>query len=85
MFKPTRDNMMVRPEEAETVTASGIIFEDKTRNTLFYIIEEIGPEVEGVEVGDTVLLPRLVPTFDYENKEYYIVNYKNIMAIKLIK
>jgi co-chaperonin GroES (HSP10) len=54
-MKPTRDNIIVTRIAAEKTTASGLIVKS-TGEPDKAVVESIGPKVDEVMVGDTVLL-----------------------------
>lgn len=72
-YKPLRDLVLVR----ETGTISGLIIPGKTPNIMFKDkqVIAIGPDVNGIEVGDYVNIPSeaynvtMVPFVDVPSKE----------------
>ena len=54
-MKPTRDNVIVTRIPAEKTTGSGLILKS-TGEPDKAIVEAIGPKVDEIVVGDTVLL-----------------------------
>jgi co-chaperonin GroES (HSP10) len=52
---PLRDNIIVKRAAAEKQTASGIILKS-SEGPDKGIVQALGPKVDGVEIGDEVLL-----------------------------
>ena len=55
-FKPLGTNVIIKPNKIETKTESGFILHEKDVDGLpTGVIVFIGPEVKGVDVGNTVI------------------------------
>lgn len=91
MIVPLQDRVLLEKSEAEKKTASGIILAEtsKEKPSMATVIA-VGPgKVEdgktipvGVEVGQRVIFKQYAGTdVKYDNKEYLIVESKDILAI----
>lgn len=54
-MKPTKDRVVLKQHEAEKTTKSGIILPDQEKPNIATVVY-IGPQVEELKVGDTVIL-----------------------------
>ena len=58
MIEPLKDNVVIKPTKASETTPGGIILPDRAHNApKFGVVDSVGPNVEVLKSGDTVLLP----------------------------
>ena len=58
MIEPLKDNVVIKLTKASESTPGGIILPDRAQNApKFGVIDSVGPDVEALKPGDTVLLP----------------------------
>lgn len=91
MIKPLLDRVLLEKVEQEKKTASGILLSDASQEKSFLAkVIAVGPgKVEdgkvievGLKVNDLVIYKQYAPTtVKYENKEYLILEAKDILAI----
>ena len=91
MIRPLSNRVLVKMEEGEETTKSGIIFSiSANEKTQLAIVLVVGPgeKVEGkleemcVKKGDRVIVSKYAGTeIKYENEEYLIVKQDDILAI----
>lgn len=91
MLKPLHDNVVLKKEQAEKKTASGIILTgDVKEQPSFATVVAVGAGamVEGklvpmtVKVGDKVVFKKYSTTeFKFEEEEYLIIAEKDILAV----
>jgi len=84
-FKPLGDRVLVKVQEPETKTASGIIIPDnasKEKPTQAEVIA-IGADVEHVEIGDTVMYAQYArtATVTLDTKEYLVMEISEILGV----
>ena len=84
-FKPLAQRILVKEEEVATQTASGIFITDnaaKEKPTNATVIA-IGPDVEHVEVGDSVVYGKYAKSaaITVENEEYLVMEVAEILGI----
>ncbi len=85
--KPLADRVLVKPEKAESKTASGIIIPDAAQEkTQTAIVEEIGPGTEKdpvtVKKGDRIMYDKYSGTqVKIDGDEYLIVKMSDIIAV----
>ncbi len=91
-IKPLAKNIVVIPENSENktsekITETGFIISKKTdiqNQPQHGKVIEIGPDVNDIKIGETVLFKEFIPTkFIIENKTFLILNQEDILA-KLI-
>jgi len=86
-IKPLADRVLVKPIEAETTTASGLIIPDSAKEkqqegTVIAIGNGTKDEPMTVKVGDTVLFGKYAGTeLVLEGIEYLIMREADILAI----
>ena len=83
MLKPLEDHVILTSVKEDKTTASGIILvtDDKEKPSLAKVVA-IGPKVENIQTGDTVIYQQYTGTkVTYEEQDYIIVQAKNILAI----
>ena len=91
MIKPLSNRVLVKMEEGEETTKSGIILSNASKEkTQIAKVLEVGPgeKVDGkleemyVKKGDRVIVSKYAGTeVKYENEEYLIVKQDDILAI----
>ena len=86
-IKPLADRVLVKPLEAETTTASGLIIPDSAREkqqkgTVIAVGKGTKDEPMTVKVNDTVLFGKYAGTeLVLEGTEYLIMRESDILAI----
>tara|TARA_R110001583_G_scaffold163880_1_gene316322 strand:- start:4432 stop:4710 length:279 start_codon:yes stop_codon:yes gene_type:complete len=86
-IKPLADRVLVKPLEAETTTASGLIIPDSAKEkqqkgTVIAVGKGTKDESMTVKVGDTVLFGKYAGTeLVLEATEYLIMREADILAI----
>lgn len=86
-IKPLADRVLVKPQEAEEKTASGIIIPDTAKEKPQKgIIVAVGPGTKDdkmeVKVGDTVLYGKYAGTeLSLDGKDYLIMKQSDLLAI----
>ena len=86
-IKPLADRVLIRPEEAEDKTASGIIIPDTAkekpqRGTVVAAGPGTKDEKIEVKVGDSVLYGKYSGTeLNFDGKDYLIMKQSDILAI----
>jgi len=86
-IKPLADRVLVKPIEAETTTASGLIIPDSAKEkqqegTVIAVGNGTKDEAMTVKVGDTVLFGKYAGTeLVLEGSEYLIMREADILAI----
>jgi chaperonin GroES len=86
-IKPLADRVLIRPEEAEDKTASGIIIPDSAkekpqRGTVIAAGPGTKDEKMEVKVGDSVLYGKYSGTeLNFDGKDYLIMKQSDILAI----
>lgn len=83
-FKPLGDRVLLKVQEVETKTASGIIIPDnasKEKPTQAQVVA-IGNDVEHVAVGDQVIFSQYArnATVTIDNTEYLIMEVSEILG-----
>jgi chaperonin GroES len=91
MIVPLLDRVLLEKVEAEKKTASGILLAEATKEKpSMATVVAVGPgksdegilQPMGVKVGQTVIFKQYAGSeIKYENKEYLIVEIKDILAI----
>ena len=86
-IKPLDDRVLVKPQEAEEKTASGIIIPDSAKEKpQSGKVVAVGPGTKdvtmGVKVGDNVLYGKYAGTeLTLEGKDYLIMRQSDILAV----
>jgi chaperonin GroES len=86
-IKPLADRVLIKPEEAEDKTASGIIIPDTAKEkpqkgTVIAAGPGTKDEKMEVKVGDTVLYGKYSGTeLSFDGKDYLIMKQSDILAI----
>ena len=84
-FQPLGDRVLVKVQEPETKTASGIIIPDnasKEKPTQAEVMA-IGPEVEHVSAGDKVVFAKYARTaaVTLDDEEYLVMEVSEILGV----
>lgn len=86
-IKPLADRVLVKPEKAESKTASGIIIPEAAQEkTQVAVVEEIGPGTEKekitVKKGDHIMYDKYAGTqIKIDGDEFLIVKNSDIIAV----
>lgn len=83
MLKPLHDYVLLKKEEVEKTTASGIILTSGKEQSKLAIVEAIGKDVEdaGYKVGDRVLYREYAGTnMKVDGKEFIVIKDEDIIA-----
>ena len=86
-IKPLADRVLVKPLEAETTTASGLIIPDSAKEkqqegTVIAVGNGTKDEPMTVKVGDTVIFGKYAGSeLVFEGAEYLIMRESDILAI----
>jgi len=89
-LSPLQDNVIVKPLESESTTASGIVIPDtvskeKPRRGEVLAIGpgKDGKALESVKVGDTVVFTQYAPTeIKVDGQELYILGFDSLLAVE---
>lgn len=90
MIKPLYDNVVVKHEQKENKTASGIVLTTKEDSTEYAVVQAIGDGIlsDGTKVhipfkvGDKVLIKGYSSIKVHDNnEEYKVVSVKDIVAV----
>ena len=84
-FKPLGDRVLVKVQEVETQTASGIFIPDnasKEKPTQAEVVA-IGPDVKHVELGDKVIYSKFARSanVELEGEEYLVMEVSEILGV----
>ena len=83
-FQPLGDRVLVKVQEAETKTASGIIIPDnasKEKPTIATVVA-VSSEVEDIKVDDKVMYGKYSGTeISIENEDYLVLETSDILGI----
>ena len=82
-MKPLGDRVVLKQQEAEEKTKSGIILPDSAKEKpQAAVVVSVGPDVDQVKEGDKVIYTEYAGTeVKYQEEEYTIVAQKDIIAI----
>ena len=82
-MKPLGDRVVLKQQEAEEKTKSGIILPDSAKEKpQAAVVVPVGPDVDQVKEGDKVIYTEYAGTeVKYQEEEYTIVDQKDIIAI----
>ncbi len=91
MIKPLNDNVLIKKEEVENKTASGIILSSTPKteyNVGIVVAVGEGKMVDGkrepmtVKVDDKVIFEKYATTeVEFEDEKYYVISESKILAI----
>ena len=87
-IQPFGDNVLVRPIEEETTTASGIVIPDTVskEKPMKGEVLSVGPgtkdkPTDGIKVGDTVIFTKYAPTeIKIDNEDLYLLGVDSLLA-----
>ena len=82
-MQPLGDRVVLKQQEAEEKTKSGIILPDSAKEKpQAAVVVSVGPDVDQVKEGDKVIYTEYAGTeVKYQEEEYTIVDQKDIIAI----
>lgn len=82
-FKPLANRVLIERQEETNTTASGIIIPGNAKEKpLQGKVKAVGPDVEGIKDGDTVVFAKYSGTeITVDNKEYLILSSDDILGI----
>ena len=82
-MKPLGDRVVLKQQEAEEKTKSGIILPDSAKEKpQAAVVVSVGPDVDQVKEGDKVIYTEYAGTeVKYQEEEYTIVDQKDIITI----
>ena len=82
-MKPLGDRVVLKQQEAEEKTNSGLILPDSAKEKpQAAVVVSVGPDVDQVKEGDKVIYTEYAGTeVKYQEEEYTIVDQKDIIAI----
>ena len=86
MIRPLNGNVVLKKEIKENKTASGIVINQKKEEEEFAHIVALSNDEEvkklSLKVGDKILFKNYSTTkVNYEDEEYLVVSYKDILAV----
>lgn len=85
MIKPLKDRVLVRPDEIEETTASGIILttkNDGTEKPGTGTVVKIGPEVDMVKEDDKIIHQAYAGTMiKIDGKDYCVLKQDEILGV----
>jgi len=82
-FQPLGDRVLVKRVEEEQKTSSGIIIPDNAKEKpQEAMVEEVGPEAEGVSKGDKIVFAKYSGTdISLDGQEFLILEVSDILGI----
>ncbi|MDY0195467.1 MAG: co-chaperone GroES [Sulfurovaceae bacterium] len=82
-FTPLANRVLVERKEESNTTASGIIIPDNAKEKpLQGKAVAVGPDAEGIKVGDTVVFGKYTGTeITIDNQEYLILTSDDILGL----
>lgn len=84
MLKPLHDYVLLKKEEQEKTTASGIILTSGQEKSKLAVVEAVGTKVENAEYkeGDRVLYKEYAgTTIKVDDEEYIVIKDEDIIAV----
>ena len=82
-LKPMADNVLLKQDEAQETTVSGIILAtaNKEKPAIYQVID-VGPDVKGVAAGDKVVVSKFTGSdLKLDGEEYKFVKLEDILAL----
>jgi co-chaperonin GroES (HSP10) len=78
-----RDNILIRPDTVSKVSAGGIILPFvQDESTIAGLVEEIGPDVKGIQLGDHVFFYKYSGTsIQIGRSDYILISSPDVLAI----
>ena len=81
-LKPTADNIVLKQNEAEETTASGIILAAAKEKPAIYEVMSAGPDVKDIKVGDKVVVGKFTGNeIKLDGVEYKFVKLEDVLAV----
>lgn len=82
-IKPLGERVLVKMEQLQEKTASGIIIPQTAQEkTQIGVVEAIGDEVKNIKVGDKIMHDKYAGTsVKKDGSEYLILNLKDVLAV----
>lgn len=82
-LKATTTNVVIRPEEPEQTTSTGLYIPPTAQKTnTTGIVLSVGPDAKGLSEGDKVLYPEFAgASVQHEGEELFVVPVRDIMAV----
>ena len=82
-LKPMADNILLKQNEAEETTSSGIILATTNKEKpAIYEVVSAGPDVKGIAAGDKVVVSTFVGNdIKLDGEEYKFVKQDDILAV----
>ncbi len=82
-LKPTADNLVLKQNEAEETTSSGIILATTNKEKpAIYEVMSAGPDVKDIKAGDKVVVGKFVGSeIKLDGVEYKFVKLEDVLAI----
>ena len=82
-MKLLRDNILVRPDTVSKVSAGGIILPlVQDESTIAGLVEEIGPDVKDIQLGDHVFFYKYAGTsIQLGRSNYILIRSPDVLAI----
>ena len=82
-LKPTADNLVLKQNEAEETTSSGIILATTTKEKpAIYEVMSAGPDVKDIKAGDKVVVGKFVGSeIKLDGVEYKFVKQDDVLAV----
>lgn len=80
MIKPLQDNLIIEPLVQPNPIPDGIVLPERARDDAqFGIVREVGPSVQALKPGDTVILPSWYDDkIEIDGKTYVVLAEKSI-------
>ena len=80
MIEPLKDNVIIEPIKESGKTPGGIILPERSRDAArFGRVEYVGPDVQNLKPGDTVILPTWNDDeLEVDGKKYIVLAEKTI-------
>ncbi len=82
-LKPMADNVLLKQDEAQETTVSGIILATANKEKpAIYQVVAAGPDVKGVAAGDKVVVSKFTGSdLKLDGEEYKFVKLEDILAL----
>lgn len=82
-FRPLADRVLVRPDSAESETASGLVIPDVAQEKPQQgTIEAVGPDVSALNVGDIVVYSKYGGTeMDLDGDTFLVLSVRDVLGV----
>ena len=82
-LRPMADNVLLKAQEAQETTASGIILAAATREKpAIFEVMSAGPDVKEIKVGDKVIVSKFIGgDIKLDGTEYKFVKLEDVLAV----